>query len=76
MRTTERRAVLRLSSQRILPTADPLEVVAGLRPALERLRTGQWQLMVVGCASARERDEASMLQCRLLDLADALEGRR
>lgn len=55
---------------------DILNAVAGLQPALDRVRRGEWRLLVMGPQDARERDAASLFHVHLLDLADALEARR
>lgn len=52
-----------------------VEALSSLRPQLDRLRRRQWRVLIMGPTSPRERDEAATFAARLLDLADALEGR-
>lgn len=53
-----------------------VDAVANLQPALDRIRSGEWRVMVMGARSASERDTARMFPVHLLDLADALDAQR
>lgn len=59
-----------------LMPAEVVNAVAELQPALDRLRSGAWRLLVVGCTNATDRNEAATFAPRLLNLADALHARR
>lgn len=59
-----------------LGTGDSAEVIAAIRPMLNRVRNGDWRLLVIGATSPHDRDQAATFAARLLDLADALEARR
>jgi hypothetical protein len=59
-----------------LVPVDILNAVAGLQPSLDRLRRGEWRVLIMGPKDSRERDAASLFHVHLLDLADALEARR
>ena len=66
-----------LGEFRVTERPDLADTVAALRPQLERLRRGEWRLLIMGPATSRERDEAALLSARLMDLADAVvEGSR
>lgn len=51
------------------------DVVEAITPLLARVRSGEWRLMVIGPRDGRERDQAAMFTSRILDLADAMQGR-
>ena len=53
-----------------------VDAVANLQPALDRIRRGEWRVIVMGPHSSCERDQARMFPVHLLDLADALDGQR
>lgn len=53
------------------PQPTPAETVAALRPIAERLRRGEWRVLVTGPRTSTERDLAAMFQARVLDLLDS-----
>lgn len=59
-----------------LPPGDVSEILAALRPALVRIRRGEWRLQVDGAASPHDSDLARMVPVRFLELCDLLDGGR
>jgi hypothetical protein len=80
MRTYDARLNRQLQAQDGAPTelvpVDILNAVAGLQPSLDRVRRGEWRVLIMGPKDSRDRDAASLFHVHLLDLADALEARR
>lgn len=67
--------VVRPASVELIPVP-VVDAVANLQPALDRIRRGEWRVMVTGPRSSHERDVARMFPVHLLDLADALNAQR
>lgn len=55
---------------------DLLDAVAGLQPGLDRLREGDWRVLILGARCAADRRAAAAFQAALLNLSDVLEARR
>ena len=75
MRTVDRRAQLRLQETIEPPFHTLTELAVLLRPTYARPRRGEWRVLITGPRTARQREEASLFQARLMELADVLEAR-
>jgi 3-deoxy-D-arabino-heptulosonate 7-phosphate (DAHP) synthase len=80
MRTRDARAIRHIQAQgpveqSLLPP-DLAAAVADLKPAVERLRRGEWRLLILGPCSSRERDEAALLSARLMEIAEVVGAGR
>ena len=80
MRTRDAREIRHVQARSpIEPSLWPAELadaMADLRPAVERLRRGEWRLLIMGPCSSRERDEAVLLSARLVEIAEAVGAGR
>lgn len=74
MRTGDTRAAQGLKELRGAETADTAELLDAVRPSVDRLRRGEWRLLLTGPRNSAERDEAAMFQARLLELLESLSG--
>jgi len=78
MKTSDQRYIRRMKGFGLLRDVPDgtVDALTALRPMLQRIRRGDWRVMVMGPTSARERDEAATFSARLCDLADYVEGLR
>jgi hypothetical protein len=56
-----------------LPPSDEVELMAILKPTVDRIRNGELTLQLDGCGASA--DHAALFRCRFLELMDLIEGR-